>query len=357
MDIQDELRLSYYREISTINNEHKITLVQNISTGRICVKKILDIYNYDVYSYIKDNPIKGIPCICELIKDDTTLIVIEDFISGSGLDEIIKAEGALKSDRVIQYTLKLCEILKRLHGSPTPIIHRDIKPSNIIITPTDDVVLLDLNAAKYASGKDSDTMLLGTKGYAAPEQYGFGSSGPQTDIYATGVLMNTMLNGGYSPRTYHGRLSGIIDKCTQLTPGNRYSSVDELSDALQSMNNGSFTGPVSLLKRYALPGFRSGKIINMMVAAAYYIWSISVCANLNFKMADGITLYIERFGCLCIMLSWALCSLNYLDIYKTVPICKSDNVLLKMLGILILNIIVSAVILFLTIVICMLISY
>ena len=71
-----------------------------------------------------------------------------------------------------------------------PIIHRDIKPSNIMITEQNHVVLLDFNAAKlYTNASTNDTVLLGTKGYAAPEQYGFGSSSPQTDIYAIGVLI------------------------------------------------------------------------------------------------------------------------------------------------------------------------
>ena len=75
------------------------------------------------------------------------------------------------------------------------IIHRDIKPSNIIITAYNRAVLLDFNAAKYYSCQSTeDTVLLGTQGYASPEQYGFGSSSPQTDIYSMGILFRELLN-------------------------------------------------------------------------------------------------------------------------------------------------------------------
>ena len=76
-----------------------------------------------------------------------------------------------------------------------PIIHRDIKPSNIIITAYNRAVLLDFNAAIYYSCQSTeDTILLGTQGYASPEQYGFGSSSPQTDIYSMGILFRELLN-------------------------------------------------------------------------------------------------------------------------------------------------------------------
>ena len=89
----------------------------------------------------------------------------------------------------------LCNILEALHSMTPPIIHRDIKPSNIIITSYNYAMLLDFNAAKQFSGQnESDTVLIGTPGYAAPEQYGFGSSSPKTDIYSLGIVLREMLD-------------------------------------------------------------------------------------------------------------------------------------------------------------------
>lgn len=126
----------------------------------------------------------------------------------------------------------LCNILEALHSMTPPIIHRDIKPSNIIITSYNYAMLLDFNAAKQFSGQnESDTVLIGTPGYAAPEQYGFGSSSPKTDIYSLGIVLREML-GSITPvpdiAPILHRLNLIAERCTQMTPAARYQSVVEL---------------------------------------------------------------------------------------------------------------------------------
>jgi serine/threonine protein kinase len=90
---------------------------------------------------------------------------------------------------------QLCECLDSLHKLNPPIIHRDIKPENIIYH-NNKVTLLDFGIARFLDSKKSkDTLILGSVGYAAPEQFGFQQSNPQTDIYALGKLMNYLLNG------------------------------------------------------------------------------------------------------------------------------------------------------------------
>lgn len=94
----------------------------------------------------------------------------------------------------IDIAMQICKILMELHGMNPPIIHRDIKPANVMIMPEGVVKLLDFSVAKAENiTKKRDTVLLGTSGFAAPEQYGFSASTPQTDIYVMGVLMNLML--------------------------------------------------------------------------------------------------------------------------------------------------------------------
>ena len=350
MYIQNELILSFYKEIALLNAEHHIALVQHIQTKQIFVKKTLDVYNLNVYSYLKDNPVPGIPKIYELVQQNQTLIVIEDFISGQSLDKILSSEGAMNEERVIRYTLQLCETLSKLHASVPPIIHRDIKPTNIIITPHDTAILIDLNAAKHVSEKDEDTTLLGTRGYAAPEQYGFGSSGAQTDIYAIGKLMNTLLNGSFSQHTVDGRLGSVIQKCTELTPSNRYRSIQELQDALHSLEKNNKKQIISTEKRYMLPpGFRTGNYANMLVASAYYIFIIWLSWDMEFKDATHVTTIIQRIGVFLLMLSLPFSTLNYADIHYKFPLCNSDNRVKKVLGIVLLNLVVILALLFIMI--------
>ncbi len=341
MNIQNELSLSFYKEIALLNVEHQVALVQHIQTKQIFVKKTLDVYNLDVYSYLKDNPVTGIPKIYELIQKDRSLIVIEDYISGQSLEKILETEGALPEDKVIRYTLQLCETLSKLHSSVPPIIHRDIKPTNIIITPFDTAILIDLNAAKHESDKDEDTTLLGTRGYAAPEQYGFGSSGAKTDIYAIGKLMNTMLNGSFSQQTVDGRLNSVIKKCTELSPSHRYNSINDLKNTLSRLGNGNSKYFIPVEKQQLLPpGFRTGSFPNMLVATAYYIFTIWMSWDMQFKDATVATTIIQRICVFLLLLSFPFCTLNYADIHSMFPLCKSDKPAVKVLGIVLLNVFV-----------------
>ena len=121
---------------------------------------------------------------------------------------------------------QVCRIVEELHSVRPPIIHRDIKPSNIIITQEHAVKLLDLNAAHQIHfQKAEDTVLMGTKGYAAPEQYGFGQSDVRTDVYAMGKLMEQM--GANQSRYAH-----IVKKATQMEPKKRYRDIEEMERAL-----------------------------------------------------------------------------------------------------------------------------
>ena len=135
----------------------------------------------------------------------------------------------------------LCEILSRLHTMEPPIIHRDIKPSNIMLTEDKRVILLDLNSAKPVTpGQIQDTTLLGTHGFAAPEQYGFGASNIQTDLYAVGILIGYMLSGKLNSTSgCTDELKNVISKCTQLDPDKRYASAEELKAALQKCSKKS----------------------------------------------------------------------------------------------------------------------
>ena len=202
MNLSQRLSNSFYQVVAAINEPHKVYLVQHRDSGRFYVKKILDVYSADVYKDLQAHPIPGIPRIMDSWEEDGRLVIIEEFISGVTLRDLIESTSSpaantdlreiLTVERIGHYMAGLCEILERLHSHNPPLIHRDLKPSNIIITSCDNAMLLDFNAARFYSGepgRESDTRLLGTKGYAAPEQYGFGESSPQTDIYSVGRIL------------------------------------------------------------------------------------------------------------------------------------------------------------------------
>ena len=349
MNIQDELILSYYKDIATLSSSNKIQLVQHIENKQIFVKKTLDVFNYNVYATLKEHPIPGIPRIYELVKNEGELIVIEDYISGTSLEGIIEKEGALPEERVIKYALQLCEIVLELHDSKPSIIHRDIKPTNIIITPTDNVVLIDLDAAKQPSNSDKDTVLLGTMGYAAPEQFGFGSSGVQTDIYAIGILINTMLRGSFSKQPVNGKLNRVIRKCTELSPTNRYKNVNELLNVLCRFSN-SPNNRIQNWMRFLPPGFRSGNYIHMIIAFAYYLLIVWLFKDMHFEHADGLKEDLERIGSFLMFIAVPFFTCNYLDIHQKLPLCNSENSAIKLIGIILYNVLLVFSIMFITLI-------
>ena len=235
-----KLPISYYKEIGILSSAHGLYIVQNIETGKVYLKKQMSVYNMNVYEQLFKHPIKNIPRIYAMYENSSALTVIEEYISGDTLQEILDIHGPLCETEAVRYIIQLCDILSELHSQKPPIIHRDLKPSNIILTESERIVLIDLNAARQnIVQKSCDTRLLGTFGYAAPEQFGFGSSSPQTDIYSVGMLLKTLLGHdqseaqkAFSATCMSYRLYKIIERCLQMEPSKRYHSASELKTAL-----------------------------------------------------------------------------------------------------------------------------
>ena len=186
--------------------------------------------NGEVYQRLLDCSCPYLPTVYEAAEQSGENIVIEDFIQGDTLDFLL--EGALftlaETRRVIR---QLCQGLWVLHSMAA--VHRDIKPENVILRGGD-AVLIDFDAARlHKPEAEADTQILGTTGFAAPEQYGLGQSDTRTDIYSLGVLMNVMLTGQHpSKRLAEGRMGRVIQRCTQVNPAKRYKDVLHLMEAI-----------------------------------------------------------------------------------------------------------------------------
>jgi hypothetical protein len=336
MDDKKCLAISDCQTIASINNEHNIYLVQHSQTRKIYIKKILAVYNLHIYEYLQNHRITGIPALYDMSEENGQLTIIEEFISGTPLSEIMDS-CALSIGSITRYICELCDILEQLHSVHPPIIHRDIKPSNIIITPYDHVVLLDFNAAKYMSSQsNSDTVLLGTKGYAAPEQYGFGASTPQTDIYALGILLKELSSACPAPTTI---FSSIIDKCTQMNPADRMENVTQLKAEIQKLQSFYAEKPLKTSQdlRLTPPGFRTKTPWKMFTACVGYLFIFWLCLSVEATNVNTVQLWIQRIICLVIMLSIVGCSTNYCNVQRFVPLCTSPHRFIRYLGILLLN--------------------
>lgn len=222
-----------YQEVELIGDRPDIILVQNPDEDRLYVKKILTTYDSTVYRYLIKKPVHNMPRLKAVYEGDKHLIVIEEYIEGRTLSDII-SEGVLDLKNAVRVARKIADIAATLHNLPMPIIHRDIKPSNVIIAEDNEVYLLDINAAKWFRPDESeDTHLLGTMYYAAPEQagYGFSASSMKTDIYALGILLNVMLTGKIpKEKRASGEVWNIIERCIAFEVDDRYTDMELIEE-------------------------------------------------------------------------------------------------------------------------------
>ena len=350
MNASEAYILSSYKEIAVLNAEHGVTLVQDTTSGIVYVKKILTIYNAEVYRTLKNHPVPGIPEIIEMIEEDDRLIVIEEYIGGQTLRAILDNGNLFPEEEAVRIVEQVCVIINDLHSADPPIIHRDIKPSNIICTPDGSIRLLDMNAArKVVTGKSEDTQLIGTVGYAAPEQFGFGASTVQTDIYAIGVLLCELMTGVLpKERIPRGRIGRIIRKCTRLDPKDRYKSVRDLLDALAAGHGYStgvtYSSPgrsypgIKRKWKYMIPGYRTGSPVNILIATSVYAFFLSVVINLQVKdIPPGIVLWAVRLVFLIFGLGILFFTGNYLNIWDRLRISRIKNPLIRLFVVLLID--------------------
>lgn len=339
MNLEAELKLSYYKEIADVDDVHKVKLVQHTESGKIFVLKTLSVYDLRVFQYLAANPAQGTPKIVELIEDGNLLYVVEEYISGTSLREKLDTEGTFSETEAVELIQQLCSILHPLHKHNPAIVHRDIKPSNLIITLNRNMILVDFNSAKEsAHTRTQDTVLIGTVGYAAPEQYGFSASRPTTDIYAIGVLLNELLTGKLpTEEVYGGNLELVIRKCLQMDPLNRYQSVDELLRAMNTALKPRITF-WEKIRKWLPPGLRNRNPWIALSSTLWYIFITALSFSLEVKNTFGGELLMNRVFCFLIFLSETLWLGNYRNIWSYLPLSKSKNVFLKITGIVIWSI-------------------
>ena len=189
-----------------------------------------------------------LPRIVDIIPGEDSFLIVMDYIEGITLKSLLKNEGRQSQENVVCWALQLCDVLEYLHSQDPPVIYRDMKPGNLMLKPDGTVMLIDFGIAReYREGAEEDTVCLGTKGYAAPEQYGGrGQTDERTDIYNLGATLYHLVTGkdpsrppyeirpirSWDPALSTG-LEKILMKCTRNDPEKRYQSVSEVRFELE----------------------------------------------------------------------------------------------------------------------------
>ena len=184
----------------------------------------------NAYEKLQSIRCENLPEIYDVLQMDDGQIVLEEYIDGITVAQVMEIEK-YRSAGARKVLLSVCNALSVLHSRG--IIHRDVKPENVMIGKSGRVVLIDLNASRMESAASKDTVIMGTVGYASPEQLGLSQTDARTDIYAAGVLYNVMLTGQHpSISIAPGKAGRIVRKCTAVNPNERYQTAAELWSAL-----------------------------------------------------------------------------------------------------------------------------
>lgn len=295
--------------------------------NQLILEKEVSVGQPAVYEYLRTHRNVHIPRvfqwrICDAKEGDDpqkspSIDVMEEFIGGRTLEEILSSGETVSDEEKRNWVLQLLDGLYFLHHAEPKIIHRDVKAANIMITDDGILKLIDYDAAKvYRENEKRDTVLLGTDGSAAPEQYGFAQSDERTDIYAVGKLILRLF-------PEDDRMRKIGRKASMMDPEDRYRGVEELKKAITEQEG---TLRDKDWSPWPIPGFRSGKVWKMMIACAGYAAMISLSFSLSLeKSGTPARLWIERIAFLICMLGSVDVCCQWSPVGKSLPGCRSAN--------------------------------
>lgn len=210
-------------------NDCRVLRLRHKELGRDIVMRQLP-YPVAAYTTLADILCENLPQVYDIIDTDDGQVVLEEYVDGITVAELAEC-GRIRYAQAVKILRGVCHALSVLHEKG--FVHRDVKPENVVVRPNGQAVLVDLNISRKVSNAGRDTMIMGTVGYASPEQLGLTQSDARTDIYACGVLLNVMLTGKHpSEQLARGRAGRIVRRCTAVNPNDRYPSAKRLAQAL-----------------------------------------------------------------------------------------------------------------------------
>ena len=211
------------------NDRGTVQLVRNKNSGNLYILKRF-LGDGGAYRLLKSCQSSWLCGIYEVAQKEGEVLVLEEYIQGDTL-QFLMENGPLTVPQTRTIAEDLCKALWILHSRG--LVHRDVKPENVILRGNH-AVLVDFDACREKKAdQETDTRVLGTIGYAAPEQFGISQTDARTDIYALGVLINMMLTGAHpSSRMPRGKWGFIVKRCTMMNSRQRFKDVRQLLNLL-----------------------------------------------------------------------------------------------------------------------------
>lgn len=221
-------------------------LVKETATGILCVLKwgrnrqVEFLRNeMEIMKKMADRKLSGIPKAYRIFEENGKVYLVREYIEGMSLAQMVLQKGGISEAEIYRISRKICQTAEQFQNPDEPMIHRDIKPENIVVTPGDEVVFIDFGTMRsYKKDGSRDTFVVGTRGTAAPEQYGYTQTDQRTDVYAIGQTMLYMVSESYemnqlSECAVSRRMKKIIEKACSFEPDKRYGDAAQLRRAVE----------------------------------------------------------------------------------------------------------------------------
>ena len=221
-------------------------LVKETATGILCVLKwgrnrqTEFLRNeMEIMKKMADRKLSGIPKAYRIFEENGEVYLVREYIEGMSLAQMVLQKGGISEAEICRISRKICQTAEQFQNPDEPMIHRDIKPENIVVTPGGEVVFIDFGTMRsYKKDGSRDTFVVGTRGTAAPEQYGYTQTDQRTDVYAIGQTMLYMVSESYemnqlSECAVSRRMKKIIEKACSFEPDKRYGDAAQLRRAVE----------------------------------------------------------------------------------------------------------------------------
>ena len=189
--------------------------------------------------WMADRKLSGIPKAYRIFEENGEVYLVREYIEGMSLAQMVLQKGGISEAEICRISRKICQTAEQFQNPDEPMIHRDIKPENIVVTPGGEVVFIDFGTMRsYKKDGSRDTFVVGTRGTAAPEQYGYTQTDQRTDVYAIGQTMLYMVSESYemnqlSECAVSRRMKKIIEKACSFEPDKRYGDAAQLRRAVE----------------------------------------------------------------------------------------------------------------------------
>lgn len=221
-------------------------LVKETATGILCVLKwgrnrqAEFLRNeMEIMKKMADRKLSGIPKAYRIFEENGEVYLVREYIEAMSLAQMVLQKGGISEAEICRISRKICQTAEQFQNPDEPMIHRDIKPENIVVTPGGEVVFIDFGTMRsYKKDGSRDTFVVGTRGTAAPEQYGYTQTDQRTDVYAIGQTMLYMVSESYemnqlSECAVSRRMKKIIEKACSFEPDKRYGDAAQLRRAVE----------------------------------------------------------------------------------------------------------------------------